>query len=200
MVITCSAIYAADGTISSWLWLVRDMTLQKQLEAMRQLAFYDALTGLPNRALFNDRFNHALAVAQRRQEMMAVVFLDIDRYKGINDTFGHAVGDRVLQELAHRIQHCLRNQDTVARWGGDEFTLILNPVESTQAAAQVVERMIASLQSPFEIQGYSLQVRASFGVALFPQASDNPDTLLRYADIALYQAKNEGNGYQFYCP
>lgn len=197
--ITLAAMPTADGKVGSWLWLLRDITQQKQTEALiHRQAFYDALTGLPNRALFDDRLPQVLARARRYQEQLAVLFLDLDRFKLINDTLGHSLGDAVLRVVGERLQSCLRSQDTLARWGGDEFTLILHPVESAAAVAQACDRIVASLVPPVEISGHRLQISLSFGIALFPQDSDDPATLLRYADIALYQAKTQDCSYRFY--
>jgi len=197
--ITLAAMQGRDDTEVSWLWLLRDITQQKQTEALiHRQAFYDALTGLPNRALFDDRLPQALDRAHRHQDQLAVVFLDLDRFKLINDTLGHGVGDVVLRVVGERLQSCLRSQDTLARWGGDEFTLILHPVESAAAVAQTCDRILASLAPPMVINGHHLQVSLSFGIALFPQDSDDPETLVRYADIALYQAKTQDCGYWFY--
>ncbi len=197
--ITLSAMPTANGTVVSWLWLLRDVTQQRQAAAIiHRQAFYDALTGLPNRALFDDRLPQALARAHRHQDQLAVVFLDLDRFKLINDTLGHSLGDEVLREVGVRLQSCLRSQDTLARWGGDEFTLILHPVESAAAVAQTCDRILASLNPPLVINGHHLQVSLSFGIALFPQDSDDPTTLLRSADVALYQAKTQDCSYRFY--
>lgn len=175
------------------------MTQQRQAAAViHRQVFYDALTGLPNRALFDDRLPQDLNRACRRQDQLAVVFSDLDRFKLINDTLGHRLGDAVLQEVATRLKGCLRSQDTIARWGGDEFTLILHPVESAAAVAQTCERILASLKPPLVINGHYLQVSLSFGITLFPRDSDDPETLVRYADIALYQAKTQDCGYRFY--
>jgi diguanylate cyclase (GGDEF)-like protein/PAS domain S-box-containing protein len=196
--ITLSAIYA-QGTVSSWLWLLRDITQQKQAEAIiHRQAFYDTLTGLPNRVLFDERLPQAIAQASRRKDQLAVVFLDLERFKLINDSLGHGLGDAVLQAVGARLQSCLRSQDTLARWGGDEFTLILHPVESAAAVAVACDRILTSLAPPIVIAGHTLQVSLSFGIALFPQDSNDPETLVRYADIALYQAKTQDCGYRFY--
>ncbi|MGB3311803.1 MAG: sensor domain-containing diguanylate cyclase [Nodosilinea sp.] len=199
MSITLSAMPTTDSSAVSWLWLLRDVTQQQQAAAVvHRQAFYDTLTGLPNRALFDDRLPLALARAHRHQDQLAVLFLDLDRFKLINDTLGHGLGDAVLREVGVRLQSCLRSQDTVARWGGDEFTLILHPVESAEALATTCDRILASLAPPMVINGHRLQMSLSFGIALFPQDSDDPETLVRYADIALYQAKIQDCGYWFY--
>jgi diguanylate cyclase (GGDEF)-like protein/PAS domain S-box-containing protein len=197
--ITLSALEATDGAGVSWLWLFRDITEQKQAEEiLYHQVSYDTLTGLPNRALFDDRLPQVLAQARRRQEQVAVVFSDLDRFKSINDSLGHSMGDAVLREVGRRLQSCLRSQDTVARWGGDEFTFILYPVASAEAVAQACDRILASLEPPHSINGHRLQVSLSCGIALFPQDSDDPETLVRYADIALYQAKVQDCSYRFY--
>ncbi|WP_017299187.1 diguanylate cyclase domain-containing protein [Nodosilinea nodulosa] len=197
--VTTAAVGNAQGQSEAMLWSLRDITQRQQAEAViRHQAFYDALTGLPNRMLFDDRLPLALAQAQRQQDQLAVVFLDLDRFKMVNDVLGHRVGDEVLREVGTRLQSCLRSQDTVARWGGDEFTLILPSVESPEAVALTCDRIIASLEPAFTLREHTLQISISFGIALFPQDSDDPETLLRYADIALYQAKTQNCGYWFY--
>lgn len=197
--ITTATINNAQGQGEAILWSLRDITQRKQAEAViHHKAFYDALTGLPNRILFDDRLPLALAQAQRQQDQLAIVFLDLDRFKRVNDVLGHRVGDDVLREIGVRLQSCLRAQDTVARWGGDEFTLILPSVESPEAVALTCDRITTSLEPPFSINDHTLRVSLSFGIALFPQDSDDPETLLRYADMALYQAKTQDCGYWFY--
>jgi diguanylate cyclase (GGDEF)-like protein/PAS domain S-box-containing protein len=191
--VTTTAI-ETDGVVS-WLWQLRDITEQRRLH---QRAFYDALTGLPNRALFDDRLPVAMAQTKRRHDQLAVVFLDLDKFKLINDTLGHPIGDAVLRAVGERLQGCLRSQDTIARWGGDEFTLLLPAVESAAAVVNTCDRIVASLEHPIIVNGHSLQVGVSFGIALFPQDSQDPATLLRYADLALYQAKTQACGYRFY--
>lgn len=196
---TTAIISDTEGKGGAILWSLRDISQRKQAEALiHHQAFYDALTGLPNRVLFDDRLPQALALAHRQQGQLAVVFLDLDQFKIVNDRLGHRVGDGVLQEIGKRLQNCLRSQDTVARWGGDEFTLLLTSVESPEAVALTCDRIIAGLEPPFTIGGHTLRVSLSFGVALFPQDSDDPETLLRYADMALYRAKTQTCGYWFY--
>ncbi len=197
--ITLAAMRSNDSPHGSWLWLLRDITQRQQAEAIiHRQAFYDALTELPNRALFDDRLRQSLGHASRRQDQLAVVFLDLDRFKLINDTLGHGFGDAVLQEVGTRLRNCLRSQDTCARWGGDEFTLILHPVESAEVVAHTCDRILDSLAPPMTINGHTLQVSVSLGIALFPQDSSDPSTLVRYADMALYQAKTQDCGYRFY--
>jgi diguanylate cyclase (GGDEF)-like protein/PAS domain S-box-containing protein len=191
---------AADQN-NAMLWSLRDITRQKQAEAtIHHQAFYDALTRLPNRTLFDNRLPIALTDAVRHQEQLAVIFLDLDRFKQVNDALGHHLGDRVMQLVGQRLHDCLREQDTIARWGGDEFTLVLPSVESPEAVAQTCDRLMASLETPFTLEGYTLWVSLSFGIAMFPQDSDDPDTLVHYADLALHQAKSRDCGYWFYQP
>jgi diguanylate cyclase (GGDEF)-like protein len=166
---------------------------------LAQLVNYDALTGLPNRTLLHDRLSQALAQAQRNRRVVGVVFLDLDHFKIINNTLGHATGDRLLKAVAERLAGCVCQGDTVARPGGDEFTLMLPEVEDTQAVAGVAQRVLDTLAAPFELDGREVFVAASLGIALSPFDGDDAETLLKNADTATYQAKKHGrNNYQFY--
>lgn len=175
---------------------------RQQAEAtIRYQAHHDLLTGLPNRALFNDRLPLALAHARRNHSMLAVMFLDLDRFKTINDTLGHAVGDRLLQEVAQRLLSCLRDEDTVSRWGGDEFTILLPQINHVEDAAITAQRILEALKPAFNLQGHELYVTSSIGVAIYPQDGDDCQTLLKNADAALYQVKEQGrNNFQIYVP
>jgi diguanylate cyclase (GGDEF)-like protein/PAS domain S-box-containing protein len=181
-------------------WLVRDITEKKQAEAkMRRQAFYDQLTGLPNRAFLDTYLPKVLAQADRQQTQVAVAFLDLDQFKAINDSHGHAVGDQLLHQVAHRLAHCLRGEDLLVRWGGDEFILVLSRLTAAEAVVHTCDRILASLQPVFAIDSHQLSLGTSIGVALFPQDGTDPTTLLRHADQALYQAKNQGRStYRFY--
>lgn len=191
--------HSKDGT-ATYRWLFRDITQQKLAEAkIHHQAFYDPLTQLPNRAFFNIHLPQALALAERQNKLVAVLFLDLDQFKTINDTLGHAVGDQLLQEVAQRLSSCLRKEDLLGRWGGDEFTLVLHQVESVEAVALTCERILINLHPPFQFNGHTLHISTSIGVALFPQDGGDRETLLRHADQALYQAKEEGRDtYRFY--
>ena len=168
-------------------------------EQMRHQAFHDALTGLPNRMLFNRHLPLAIAQAKRTGEMLAVMFLDLDRFKTINDTLGHAVGDQLLQQVTQRLTQILREEDVIARWGGDEFTLLLPNLLSPQDAARVAQRLSAALKPPFRLSNQDLYVTSSIGIAFCPQDGQDMKTLLKNADAAMYRAKEEGrNNYQFY--
>lgn len=173
---------------------------QRRVEAMmRYQASHDALTSLPNRLLFNDQLSLALANAQQDDEMLGVAFLDLDRFKLINDSLGHAVGDELLQEVARRLRACLRPCDTIARWGGDEFTLVLPHLHSAEDITHIAQRILDRLTSSFYLGEQELYITASLGIALFPYDGTDVETLLKNADLAMYQAKQHGkNNYQIY--
>jgi diguanylate cyclase (GGDEF)-like protein/PAS domain S-box-containing protein len=180
----------------------RDLSERKLAkDRLDHIAYHDVLTDLPNRLLFNDYLNKAIANARRRAAMVAVLFLDLDRFKVINDTLGHSVGDELLQNVAERLVATAREGDTVARWGGDEFTIILTSVSNARDAARVAQRIIGSLSEPFVVSGHELYITATIGISMFPNAGDDVETLVRNADTAMYRAKEEGqNHYQFYTP
>jgi diguanylate cyclase (GGDEF)-like protein/PAS domain S-box-containing protein len=172
---------------------VHDVTERKVLEEkLRYQAFHDSLTNLPNRALFVDRLEHALARAKRRRGRVAVLFVDLDNFKTINDSLGHEAGDRLLTAVAVLLRSCLRPEDTVARFGGDELTILLEDVADTSDATYVAERVARELQAPFALGNREVFVTASIGIALSGSAQDRPADLLRHADLALYQAKGSG--------
>ena len=182
---------------------VHDITERKALEErLEHQAFHDSLTGLPNRALFVDRLGHALARVERHGRSVAVLFLDLDDFKLVNDSFGHEVGDRLLIEAAGRLKECVRPQDTVARLGGDEFTVLLEDVENVEDATHVAERVTEALRTPFDLGEHRLSTGASIGVVLGTSAvRDRPEDLLRDADLALYEAKRRGKArYEVFDP
>jgi diguanylate cyclase (GGDEF)-like protein/PAS domain S-box-containing protein len=180
--------------------VARDITERKRAE--RQLAYiatHDALTGLPNRVLFNDRLNLALAQAQRHQQRLAVLLLDLDRFKDINDTLGHSVGDQFLRVTGKRLNGLLRKSDTLARMGGDEFLFLVTEIARTENATEVARKILESFQEPFFVEDHELRTTASIGVTIFPDDGADADTLLKNADIAMYSAKQRGrNNYQRY--
>ncbi len=178
----------------------RDITERKEAEEVINFqAYHDLLTRLPNRALFKDRLGLAISHAKRNQQMLAVIFLDLDRFKVVNDTLGHAMGDRLLQIAGQRLQRCLREEDTLSRFGGDEFTLLLDNVSGSADVVVVVEKIHKELQQPFVFGGNEVFVGASIGVALYPDAGATLETLIKNADTAMYHVKGQGkNGYQFY--
>ncbi|WP_305041005.1 putative bifunctional diguanylate cyclase/phosphodiesterase [Geoalkalibacter sp.] len=168
-------------------------------KTIEYMAFYDPLTGLANKRLFLDRLEHALPQARRAQRFPAVLFLDLDRFRNVNDTLGHAAGDQLLKEVGRRLQLTLRKDDTVARLGGDEFLILLPNIRQAEDAAQVAEKIIAALRLPFDIHGFELHLAASIGIAIFPFDGETTDGLLKNADTALNRAKELGrNNFQFY--
>lgn len=181
--------------------LSRDITQNKQAEERIQLlAHFDPLTGLPNRAMLTDRCQQALATAHRNKEPLALLFLDLDHFKNINDSLGHSVGDQLLVAFASRLQSEVRRQDTVSRLGGDEFVLILPNTDAT-GAAHMAEKILQSSLQPLQLQAHELTVTPSVGIAMFPGDGANFDALSRSADAAMYRAKQDGrNGYRFFTP
>lgn len=183
-------------------YAVRDITERKLAEEMlRYQACHDILTELGNRNLFNEQLHKTIARAQRYKYPFAIMFIDLDRFKNINDTLGHDIGDKLLQQVSHRMRDCLRNSDLIARWGGDEFTILLSEIKHPHDVAIVAERILQSLKQPFGIMEYQLRAYLSIGIAIYPQDGNNLETLLKNADTALYQIKNEGgNNYKYYNP
>jgi len=182
-----------DGTIYALCGISTDITERKDIEEhMQHMAQYDALTHLPNRALFNDRLKQAIAAAQRHKEHLALMFLDLDKFKPVNDTYGHGVGDLLLKEVAQRIQNCLRESDTAARLGGDEFVVLLPTIEAKQGATKVGEKILHALNQPFELAGHTLQISSSIGIAVYPEHGTEEKLLVKSADIAMYHAKKSG--------
>ncbi len=168
--------------------------LKDSEEQLKRLAFYDALTGLANRALFNDRLHMAIAQAQRQRKAIAVLFVDLDRFKDVNDTLGHVAGDHLLVEVARRIEDCARDSDTIGRMGGDEFTVLLTQLDSEADAARVAERIIEAVSNPVVLDGQPVLVGASIGISFFPHDGGDAMTLQKHADMAMYAAKQAGRG------
>ena len=177
-----------------------DITERKVAEErVQSLAYYDALTGLPNRILLHDRLSKALATARRQKHKVALLFFDLDRFKIINDSLGHSVGDLLLQDVAGRLKSCAREEDTVARLGGDEFLIVLSHVNDIPGAAVSAERFMDALTSTFVVQGHSLSVGCSLGISIFPEHGGDSETLIKHADAAMYSAKDGGrNNFQFF--
>ena len=197
---TITPLKDAAGVITNFVATGKDVTERMQTqERLQHMAQHDALTELPNRLLFMDRLKQALARARWHERLVAVLFVDIDRFKTINDTLGHEVGDRLLQALAERLTASVREGDTVARFGGDEFVVLLDDVGSDKDIGAVALKVLETLAPPFAIDGQNLYVTASIGVSLYPNDGEDSGTLLKNADIAMYRAKDLGkNTYQFY--
>ncbi|MFT5502518.1 MAG: diguanylate cyclase (GGDEF)-like protein/PAS domain S-box-containing protein, partial [Gammaproteobacteria bacterium] len=172
----------------------RDVTERKKAESIiRFRAYHDLLTGLPNRSLFNDRLDLAIKHSRRHNQMLAVMYLDLDRFKSVNDTFGHSVGDLLLQAVVSRLQKCLREGDTLSRFGGDEFVLLLPQIDEVSDVELIARKIIDALKEPFGLDGQKVFSGISIGAALFPEFGNNKDALIKHADIAMYQAKGLGN-------
>jgi diguanylate cyclase (GGDEF)-like protein len=181
------------------LWEVRQ---RHHAEArVHHISQHDVLTGLPNRALLEDRINQAIARAQRSPQLVAVLFIDLDHFKRVNDTFGHQIGDRLLQMTASRFRDCLRKGDSVARLGGDEFVLVLPALTGDYDVVKAAQKVLAALQQTFVVQGHDLHVTGSIGISFYPTDGTDAETLLHAADTAMYHAKAKGRGnYQFFTP
>jgi diguanylate cyclase (GGDEF)-like protein/PAS domain S-box-containing protein len=189
-----------DGELVGTVVAFIDISEHKQAEAeLHRMAYYDSLTGLPNRLLFNDRLHHALSDAKRRGRFVALMLLDIDRFKVVNDTMGHEAGDVLLREIATRLQGSIRETDTVSRLGGDEFVLVFSDIAESQHIARLAQLVLAQFSAPITIGNREIFSSASIGVALYPTDTDDGDSLLKFADSAMYHAKESGrNNYQFY--
>lgn len=175
------------------------MARKQAEERVRRLAHYDELTGLPNRSMFNQRLNHALAQAQRHDKPLAILFIDLDRFKNINDTLGHEAGDRVLKEVAERLRGCLRESDTVGRLGGDEFVVLVEELPHPVHIAAVAQKILAAVARPFILDAQEFHLTASIGISTYPADGADIHILLKNADISMYRAKEQGkNNYQFY--
>ncbi|MBB1322669.1 bifunctional diguanylate cyclase/phosphodiesterase [Shewanella sp. SR43-8] len=189
-----------DDQIYGRVWCFRDVTTQKQYEATIEYhAFHDSLTGLPNRALLLDRISHSIATSKREHKKLAVLFLDLDDFKKINDTEGHDAGDLLLKEVVRRLQTRLREFDTLSRQGGDEFIIVLEQIESEMTIKQVCQDLLALIKQPFTIGSRQFVVTSSIGISLFPNDDDNANALIRKADLAMYESKSLGkNSFHFY--
>jgi diguanylate cyclase (GGDEF)-like protein/PAS domain S-box-containing protein len=198
--LTISTVRDQAGQPTHFVGVFSDTTLIKQSqERLKHQAHHDALTGLPNRMLFNDRLKHALQRNGRENLHVAVLFIDLDRFKNVNDTLGHQVGDELLKQVSSALSASVREGDTLARLGGDEFILLLEKVDGQHGAAVVAEKLLAVLEQPFIIAGHELFITCSIGISLFPQDGDDLHLLIRNADVAMYQAKGRGrNSYRFY--
>jgi len=198
--VSISIITDDMGNPLQYMAIISDISrLHEGIETVRYLANYDSLTQLPNRLLFHDNLMQAQAWARRHHQSFALMFIDLDGFKPVNDTLGHAIGDELLQNVAQRLLNCIRDTDTCARLGGDEFTVILTEVEDLSAVPKVADRILDTLHQPFILANRSVEISASIGIALYPQDSGDADNLLQCADLAMYEAKRLGKGrYCFY--
>jgi diguanylate cyclase (GGDEF)-like protein/PAS domain S-box-containing protein len=193
--VSVSPMTERDGSPVGIVYVAHNITRRKIAEQrLERLALYDALTGLPNRTLFFDRMNQLLALAKRNQYILALLYMDLDRFKTINDTLGHEVGDQLLQEAAKRMTSCTRKSDTVARMGGDEFIGICARIASTGDASVVARKIIAALAVPFTIKGNECTIGVSIGISLYPIDGDELEMLVNKADTAMYRVKESGSG------
>ena len=188
-----SVVYDEAGEIAHYLGIFSDISATKHSEAqLEHMAHHDALTGLPNRSLLNDRIDTALRRAKRDHRMVATVFLDLDHFKDINDSFGHAVGDAVLKQAATRLLECVREEDTIARLGGDEFVILIENIEDVALTINAAERILTCLNPPLTVEHQEFFIGASIGISIYPHDGDTAETLIRNADTAMYQAKRQG--------
>lgn len=193
-------IFDEQGRFRGYRGTGRDVTEQKRVEErIRHLAHHDALTGLPNRMLLHDRIGQAIAQVQRSRRVAALLFIDLDRFKTVNDSLGHHVGDGLLRAVAERLVACMRSTDTVARIGGDEFVVVLTDLNQAEDAGPVAQKVLAALSQPLRIDGHELHVTPSIGICACPHDGEDVETLMRNADAAMYHAKGKGrNNYQFF--
>ncbi len=199
--VTASMVRDADGEPLFVIAMVEDISARKGNEAaLAHQAMHDALTDLPNRVLLADRLDQAIKIGQRQNQPLALMFMDLDRFKEVNDTFGHHSGDALLQQVAARLLGRLRTSDTVARLGGDEFALVMPGIGDPAAAGQAATKILDSLDAPFTIEGEQVVIGASIGIALFPEHGSDADGLMRRADVAMYVAKRGSGGYSVYAP
>jgi diguanylate cyclase (GGDEF)-like protein/PAS domain S-box-containing protein len=194
------AVRDPEGPVRNYVAMFSDITRLKDAEHnLYRLAYYDELTELPNRTLFQEKIDHAIDLAKRSNRSMALLFIDLDRFKLINDTLGHDAGDALLRAAAMRLKECVRRSDLVARLGGDEFVVMLEELRHAEDAAVTAQKVIAVLSHPFNLNGLEMQVSASIGITLYPEDAENASGLIKNADTAMYRAKERGrNGYQFF--
>lgn len=198
--LSVTAVQDENDELSHYIGIFSDITSEKENEErLAQLAHYDPLTNLPNRILFDDRLKQALALAQRSTSQLAVMFLDLDGFKAINDNFGHGAGDELLQQVAKRLNKCLRKSDTVARFGGDEFTIVLPEIDDKESVEKIATKIIKTIAKPYDIDGSEAHVTTSIGISLYPADGQQAQTLVKKADNAMYHAKRHGkNHHEFY--
>lgn len=189
-------VHDSAGAVTHFIHLLQDISAHKQLGVLSALAFYDSLTGLPNRNLLKDRLERAAAAAKRNRGAFAVLYMDIDHFKRINDELGHEAGDELLRQVSVRLTQSLRVSDSVARWGGDEFVALLDGIGDPQVAGCVARKLLAACGGPYMLGGVSRRITLSIGVSFYPRDAQDVATLLDCADQAMYAVKARGrNGY-----
>ncbi len=197
---TAAPIHDDRGHVSGAVIVFHDVSIARAMSLrMSHLAQHDSLTGLPNRLLLNDRLGRATALARRHRSSFAVLFVDVDHFKHVNDTLGHAIGDQLLQSIARRLVACVRSSDTVSRQGGDEFVILLPEMARGEVAALSAQKILEAMSRPLHIDRHDLQITVSIGIGVFPRDGTDPEMLLKSADMALFNAKAEGRGvYRFF--
>jgi diguanylate cyclase (GGDEF)-like protein/PAS domain S-box-containing protein len=198
--LSITAVKSSTGKVENYLAIFSDITLRKQEEEeLYDLATHDALTGLPNRFFFSERFRHAMARAKRASHLVGLLYLDLDRFKPVNDALGHKCGDKLLQTVARRLKRSVREEDTIARLGGDEFAVVLEHLSRPRDAAATARKILRALARPFLLDGHRARITASIGITVYPLDGDEVEILLKRADGAMYRAKSERmNDYRFW--
>ena len=195
---TVSLVNNESAQPTNYIGFLVDITERKRAETrLYHLATHDSLTDLPNRSLFYDRMTHAMRLARRKQQLLALYLFDLDHFKPINDTLGHAVGDEVLRQVATRLTDALRDCDTIARLGGDEFTVLMTGFTTAAEVSDVAQRILDLIAEPYHCEGQQCRLTASIGISIYPTDSDELDRLLKHADMAMYRAKERRNCYEF---
>ena len=198
--LSITTVKSSIGKVEYYLAIFSDITLRKREEhELYDLATHDVLTGLPNRFFFSERFRHAMARAKRAGHLVGLLYLDLDRFKPVNDALGHKCGDKLLQTVARRLTRSVREEDTIARLGGDEFAVILEHLSRPRDAAATARKLLHAMARPFPLDGHKARITASIGITVYPLDGDNVETLLKRADGAMYRAKSERmNDYRFW--
>jgi len=198
--LSITAVYDDDQKVSHYIGIFSDVSTESEgNERLYHLAHYDSLCDLPNRMLFYDRLRQAISRSKRSNQRIAVMFMDLDGFKQVNDEYGHSIGDELLQQVSKRIVSMLRETDTIARIGGDEFTLIINDIDNIDSINAIAEKVLSTVKESYTLHEYAFDISASIGISLLPDNSDDMNTLVKQADIAMYKAKKEGkNQFKFY--